>query len=33
MKDISIESFVSNLLFIGIECEMKGDGVWAKGKE
>ena len=33
VKDISIKSFVSNLLFIGIETEMKGDGVWVEEKE
>jgi len=32
VKDISIESFLSNLLFIGIDSEMQREGVWVEGK-
>jgi hypothetical protein len=32
VKDISIESFVSDLLFIGIHIEIQREGVWAEGK-
>ena len=32
MKDISIESFLGNLLFIGIDSEMQREGVWVEGK-
>ena len=33
VNDISIESFMSNLLFIGIESEIQREGVWVEGKE
>ena len=33
VKDISIESFISNLFFIRIEIEMNGDGVCVEEKE
>jgi hypothetical protein len=32
-KGISIGSFVSCLLFVGIESEIQSEGVWAEGKE
>ena len=33
VKDISFESFLSDLLFIGIYCELQRDGLWVEGKE
>ena len=33
VKDISFESFLSDLLFIGIYCELQREGVWVEGKE
>jgi len=33
VKDISLQSFVSNLLFIGIDSEIQREGWWVKGKE
>jgi len=32
VKDISFESFVSDLLFIGIDSEIQSEGVWVEGK-
>jgi hypothetical protein len=32
VKDISLESFVSDLLFIGIQREIQRECVWAEGK-
>ena len=32
VKDISIESFLGNLLFIGIDSEMQREGVRVEGK-
>jgi hypothetical protein len=33
VKDISLESFVSDLLSIGIESEIQREGVCVEGKE
>ena len=33
VKGISIWSFLSKLLFIGIESELQREGVWVEGKE
>jgi hypothetical protein len=33
VKDISIESFVSKLLFIEIDSEIQSEGVWVEGKQ
>jgi len=33
VKGIGIESFVSGLLFIGIDSEIQREGVWVEGKE
>jgi hypothetical protein len=32
-KGISIGSFVSGLLFVGLEGEIQREGVWVEGKE
>jgi len=32
VKDISFESFVSGLLYIGIGSEIEREGVWVEGK-
>jgi hypothetical protein len=33
VKGISLESFVSDLLFFGIVSEIQREGLWAEGKE
>jgi hypothetical protein len=33
VKDISLESFVSDLLIIGIDSEVRKEGVWVEGTE
>ena len=33
MKEIRLESFLSDLLLIGIDSEVQSDGVWVEGKE
>jgi hypothetical protein len=33
VKDSSFESFLGNLLFIGIDSEVQREGVWVEGKE
>jgi hypothetical protein len=33
VKDITLESFLSNLLFIGIDSEIVMEGVWVKGNK
>jgi hypothetical protein len=33
VKGISLERFVSDLLFVGIESDIQSEGVWVEGKE
>jgi len=33
VNDISMESFLCYLLFMGIESELQREGVWVEGKE
>jgi hypothetical protein len=33
VKDINFESFLSNLLFIGVYSEIQSEGCWVEGKE
>jgi hypothetical protein len=33
VKDISLEGFLSNLMFIVIESEIESEGLWVEGKE
>jgi len=33
VEDISLESFLGDLLFIGIDSEIQREGVWVEGKE
>ena len=33
VKDVRIESFLSNLLFGGIDSELQTEGFWVEGKE
>jgi len=33
VKDVSLESFMSGLLYIGIGSEIEREGVWVEGNE